>query len=111
MGHGIGKVSDLFAGRTEFFDPFGIGGVASLALVAFAEFVCALAVVLGYKVRWAAMPVIASMTVAVLLFHGDDGFADRELALLYAGSFVTLMLTGGGKFSADELLGKRTVRR
>lgn len=101
MGHGWGKVSDLLAGKTQFADPLGIGAAPSLALAAFAEFFCALAVVVGFKTRWAAVPVVVTMLVAALVFHADDPFGKKELALLYAGAFLALVFTGGGRYALD----------
>lgn len=106
-GHGFGKVQDLFAGKTEFPDPIGLGPVASLALAAFAEFLCSLLVVFGLKTRWTAIPPLINMLVAALIVHASDPFANKELALLYAIAFLTLALTGGGRFSVDAWLGQR----
>ncbi len=105
--HGFGKVSDLIAGKTAFPDPLGIGAAPSLALAAFSEFLCALAVVVGFKTRWAAVPVAVTMLVAALVFHGGDSWESKELALLYASAFLTLVFTGGGRHSVDGMLSKR----
>jgi putative oxidoreductase len=102
MMHGFGKVQDLFAGKAEQFpDPLGIGSVPSIALAAFAEFICALAVAVGFKTRWAAIPVVITMLVAGLIFHsGDDWFA-RELPFVFATAFLALVFTGSGRYSLD----------
>lgn len=107
LGHGFGKVSSLFSGQTGFPDPLGIGPTASLALAAFAEFFCALAVVVGFKTRWAAVPVVITMLVAAFVFHGADPWDKKELAILYALGFLTLVFTGGGPYSLDLRLKKR----
>ena len=106
-GHGLGKVQDLFAGKTGFPDPLGIGSVPSLVLAAFGEFVCALAVAVGFKTRWAAIPVVITMLVAAFIFHAGDGWAKQEFPLLYACGFLALVFTGGGKHSLDHVLEKR----
>ena len=105
--HGLGKAQDLFAGRTDFADPLGIGPVASLALAAFAELLCALAVAVGFKTRWAAVPVVITMLVAIFTVHADDPFSRKEKAVVYAVGFLALALTGGGRYSLDTWLGKR----
>ncbi len=106
-GHGLGKVQDLIAGKTAFPDPLGIGPVPSLALAAFAEFFCALAVAVGFKTRWAAVPVVVTMLVAAFVFHASDGWEKQEFPLLYASAFLALVFTGGGKHSFDAWLKKR----
>jgi putative oxidoreductase len=54
--------------------------------------------------RLAAIPLLITMLVAVLIVHSADAFGNKELALLYAVIYLTLIFTGGGKFSADKLL-------
>jgi len=106
--HGIGKVSDLFAGRAaSFADPIGLGPVPSLALAAFAEFLCALAVMIGFQTRLAAIPIAFTMLVAGFVVHAGDDWRARELALLYAVVFIALALTGGGRYGVDGWLRKQ----
>ena len=107
MGHGFGKVMDLIAGKTGFPDPIGIGSMPSLVLAAFAEFLCALAVVVGFKTRWSAFPVVVTMLVAAFVIHAGDPWPKKEFPLLYATAFLTLMFTGGGRYSVDAWLKKR----
>ena len=106
LSHGAGKMADLFSGKGGFPDPLGIGPTFSLILVGFAEFVCSLFVILGIKTRLSAIPIVISMLVAGLVFHRGDPFGDKELAFLYAASFLTLVLTGGGRFGLDAMIGK-----
>lgn len=107
MGHGFGKVQDLIAGKAGFPDPLGIGSLPSLALAAFGEFFCALAVVVGFKTRWAAIPAAITMLVAAFIFHASDGWEKQEFPLLYASAFLALVFTGAGKHSLDAWLKKR----
>lgn len=111
-GHGLGKVMDLFGGKAaDFPDPIGVGPVASLALAAFAEFLCALLVVFGIKTRWAAIPPVITMLVAVLIIHANDPFDQKEHPLLFAIPFLALAFTGAGRFSVDAWLERRRGRR
>lgn len=106
LGHGYGKVTGLLAGRANFPDPLGLGPVPSLAFAAFAEFGCALLVMIGFKTRWTAIPVVVTMLVAALVHHADDPWGDKEFPLLYASVFLTFVLAGGGRYTLDRLLGK-----
>lgn len=102
--HGIGKLQDLLKGRTDFFDqfdPFGIGGLAMLVFAVAAEFVCSVLVIIGFYARFAIVPMIITMGVAFFVFHADHHIMDKELPLIYLGSFVFLFLTGSGKYSLD----------
>jgi putative oxidoreductase len=102
-GHGFGKVGRLVRGETAFADPIGIGPLPSLILAALAEFVCALLVVVGFRTRLTALPIVVTMLVAGLVQHRDDVWAKKELALLYAVPFLALVFTGGGRFAVDSL--------
>jgi len=101
FGHGLGKVSRVVDGNFQFADPIGIGAAASLVLAAFAEFFCALAVVVGFKTRWAAVPPAIAMLVAAFVHHAADPWGKKEFPLLYAAIFVALILTGAGRYALD----------
>ncbi len=86
----------------QFGDPLGIGPAASLHLSAFAEFICAILIILGLLTRLASIPLIINMAVAALIVHSADDFGTKEMSLLYLGIFLTLFFTGPGKYSADR---------
>lgn len=107
-GHGYGKLMRLFSGEEiKFMDPFGIGPEASLALVVFAEVICAGLITIGLFTRLATTPLIIAMGVAVFVAHGGDEFAKVEKALLYLMTFVALSISGAGNYSIDRLIKKR----
>lgn len=111
VGHGLGKVQRLLEGRTDWADPIGIGPLPSLVLAAFAESVCALAVAVGFKTRWAAVPPLITMLVAAFIAQAGEPFAELEKALLFAAAFLTLICTGGGRYAFDALLSRRRASR
>lgn len=128
LTHGWGKLQMLLAGGAEKFgDPVGLGSTLSLALVTMSEFGCALLVVLGLGTRLAAIPVIASMSVAAFVIHAADPWSmetaanaffggasktwfSKEPALLYLIPFLSLAFTGGGRLSLDGLIAARRNR-
>jgi len=101
LGHGWGKLTSFVERSSSFPDPLGIGSSLSMALATGAEAFCALAVILGFATRWAAVPLMVTMAVAALIIHGDDPWAKKELAVLYFFPFATLFLTGAGRYSLD----------
>lgn len=104
-GHGWGKLLRLFGSEEiRFADPFGIGPVASLALAVFAEVLCAALIAIGLFTRWATIPLIITMLVAVFIAHAGDPFRDLEKGLMFLMVYVTLFLSGPGKYSLDELI-------
>lgn len=112
LPHGWGKLSRLLAGNTAFADPIGIGQLPSLVLATGAELVCTIAVVIGFKTRWAALPVAFTMAVAALVVHADDPFAKQELPLLYLVVFLAIAIAGAGRHSLDARLagGRRKAK-
>jgi putative oxidoreductase len=102
FGHGVGKLQTLFGdGTIAFADPLGLGPALSLALAVFAEFFCALLVVIGAFTRLAVLPVLCTMTVALLIVHGQDAWAQKELAAVYGMAALTVLLAGPGRWSVD----------
>jgi putative oxidoreductase len=105
LTHGIGKFENLFSGEEiKFGDPIGIGKSTSLALTVFAEFFCSILLILGLATRLAVIPLIITMAVAAFVIHATQGFGKQEMALLYLLVFVTLFVTGSGKYSLDRLM-------
>lgn len=107
LSHGYGKLTNLLQGATRFPDPLGVGPVVSLAMVTFAELVCALALTVGLASRLAAVPLVFNFAVALFVVHAGDPMEKRELALLYLVAFATLLLAGPGRLSLDEWLRRR----
>lgn len=103
-GHGWGKLKGFSSMASEFPDPLGIGSTLSLGLATFAEFFCAILLILGLGTRVASLALVANMAVAGLIFHAQDPLAKKELALLYLVCFVVLLFTGAGKASVDAIL-------
>jgi putative oxidoreductase len=102
--HGWMKISMYGAMSQKFPDPFGIGSPASLALSTFAEAVCSSLIVVGLFTRFAALVCIINMTTAFVIAHGAalTGSHSGELAFLYLGVFIALLLAGPGRFSIDS---------
>ncbi len=103
-GHGWGKLTRFSSLADSFPNPLGIGSEATLVLAVLAEAVCCLLLVLGLGTRFAAVLPLATMLVAVFVVHAGDPWAKRELALLYAFPFLTLLLAGGGRFALEQVV-------
>ncbi|MDB5210547.1 MAG: DoxX family protein, partial [Sediminibacterium sp.] len=72
----------------------------------FAEFVCSIFVVLGLLTRFACVPVIIGMSVALFQAHGGDITGKGQAATLFLLTFFSLLFTGPGKYSLDAALYK-----
>ena len=101
--HGWPKLVHFADKMDSFADPIGMGPMVSLALITLAETVCAALVMLGLWTRLTTVPVIIGMAVVAFVVKDGQGFAERELALVYLGAFFTIFLAGSSRFSLDRL--------
>lgn len=101
--HGIPKLMRYFGDEPiQFSNPIGIGSGPSHFLVMFAEVFCAALVLIGFKTRWATIPVVIAMLVAALIHHAADPIGAKEKNLLFAAIFISIFLLGPGKYSLDR---------
>jgi len=111
LTHGLAKLSVVLSGaEIQFGDPIGLGVKLSFYLAVFAEVLCSVLLIIGLATRFALIPLIITMAVAVFVVHPPDGFKGMELPGLYLMVFVFLMFAGPGRFSIDSLI-SRTNRR
>lgn len=104
FSHGWGKMLKVFDGDFGFADVLGMGPTVSLLLAVFAEVICSAFLALGWYTRFALIPLIITMLVAVFIIHADDPFSKQEFGLLYLIPYFALFLTGPGKYSLDAKL-------
>lgn len=109
--HGMAKLLAFPELSQSFPDPLGIGSTFSLVLILCAEVGCSVLLLLGLMTRLATLPLLFGMLMAFFVIHGADPFAARELPLLYIGMYVVLLWTGGGKYSLDEIIRQKFIRR
>lgn len=106
LTHGLPKFQMLFApgGDIQFLGVMGMSPEISLALAVFAEVVCSILILIGLGTRWATIPLITTMLIAILVIHGNDPFSNQELGLLYLILYLPLLILGSGKYSLDQVI-------
>lgn len=104
--HGYDKLVNFAAYRKDFINFLGTGNTVSLALTVFAEFFCAGLVLIGLFTRFAAIPPLIAMCVALFKAHKGLVFGEGEHAALYVVGFLVILILGPGKISADGAMGK-----
>jgi putative oxidoreductase len=102
--HGYPKIQKFDYLVSVFPDPFGIGSTASLCLVIFAEVFCSVLLITGTVVRLASLPLIITMFVASFIIHAEDPISKIELPLMYLTIYVTLFISGPGKWAFQPQL-------
>jgi|GraSoiStandDraft_43_1057313.scaffolds.fasta_scaffold263402_1 putative oxidoreductase len=103
--HGFDKLMNFSRLSTRFADPLHVGSKASLVLVILAEVVCSLLVVVGLGTRVAAAIVVIDLGVAFAVVHHFRlvGQGNGEMAFMYIGGFLALIIAGAGRWSIDAL--------
>lgn len=110
LTHGFPKLLRLFGDEPiKFMDFLGIGSVASLSLAVFAEFLCSILLIIGFKTRFVVIPLIITMCTAAFIAHASDPFGKKELPLLYLIVFLGILIFGGGKFSIDGFTNRKSI--
>lgn len=107
--HGWGKLMNFSMYAEKFADPLGLGKTPSLVLITFAELACAALIALGLFTRLSALILGIGMAVAFWFAHGAklSGPGNGEVAFLYLGACLALLLAGAGKFSVDAKIGAK----
>lgn len=117
MPHGAQKLFGLFGGyglegTGKFMDSLGLHpGLLMATLAGSAEFFGGLALVLGLLTRPAAAVTAFTMIVAIFSVHFKNGFFlmnnGYEYGFVLLVACVSLLVSGGGKFSIDAVLSKQ----
>ena len=100
--HGVPKVKNLMSDNIQFVNIFGMGEAISLILATLAEVVLPILIIIGYKTRIAAIPIVLVMIVAAFVYHGNDPISVKEKPLIFLFGFLTIAIAGAGKFSIDK---------
>lgn len=106
VNHGYGKLIHFADMKNSFVNLFGIGQTLTLALVVFAEFFCAIFVMIGLFTRFTVIPLIITMGYAFFSAHNSDIFGKGELASIYLAGFFAILLCGPGRVSVDGVINK-----
>ena len=112
LGHifllaGINKISG-YEGTAGYMEAMGVPGEL-LPLVIILEIVGGLALIIGFKTRWAALALAGFTAVAAVLFHAD--FSDQMQMILFmknwaiTGGLLMVYVYGAGELSLDRKLG------
>jgi|SRR5688500_17242852 len=108
--HGWSKLQRLNTNPGDFYNFLGLSAEFSLLLIVIAELFCSILLILGIGTRLILIPLMIGMLVIVLMVHGSDPMSEKEHALLFLVPYVTLFITGPGKYSLDFLLfGKKLL--
>jgi putative oxidoreductase len=90
----------------------GAAGDAFMIFAGILEFGLGILVMIGFGTRWSAFLLSGTMAVAYWIAHGTQAFLPvqnkGELAVLYCFVYLYLFFAGGGEWSVDNLLKRKT---
>jgi putative oxidoreductase len=106
--HGLGKAKDFSGTLAMFQEKMGIPKPLAVCAI-IAEAVCSVLLVVGLAARPALIFLGTTMAYAFFKVHqavliAPPDVRTGELAFIYLGGFVALLLTGPGRFSVDARL-------
>jgi putative oxidoreductase len=101
--HGVGKMTSFNSTAANFPDPLHLGHSVSLGLAVFAEVIAAALLAIGLFTRAAAAVLAFEMAVAFVMVHQMEfsGKMPGEMAFMFFGVYLALLITGPGRFSLD----------
>ena len=112
IAHGLPKFGFMGGGGLEGTAAW-LGGMGiplpmlNAVLVASAETVGGLMLIVGFMTRFAAATQVIAMLVAIFMVHWSNGFTANggyQWALLMAAAAFTLMMDGAGRHSVDRMM-------
>lgn len=108
--HGYEKLNDIENFADAFVRPLHLPFPIFLSYIAaFSEIAGSWMLITGLGVRFGALAIFGTMTIAIYHAIMTSGFNIYLLELLglYWGGALCLLLNGGGMFSVDELIVRR----
>jgi len=106
INHGYSKLVKFDALKDKFMNFLHLGSTVSLALVIFAEFFCAIFLILGLFTRLACIPILIAMGVVVFVASHGHIFTEGERGAIYFAATVVILLCGPGRISVDGMIRK-----
>jgi putative oxidoreductase len=105
--HGYEKLFHFNDMQQRFPDPLKLGQTFSLVLALMADSICSILVLSGSFTRIASGYIVINLLV-ISIFVWKFSFATMhaEIALLYLGGYLTIMIAGPGKYSLGNCLFK-----
>ena len=102
--HNIGKMQMYNEIVNTYPALFHMSSAATFTVVGIVEALLAVSLIIGFRVRTCAAVMAAGMLVWIILTYPGSGFTATELQFVYMGTYVALIISGGGIFSLDSAI-------
>ena len=100
--HGLPELLNFSEQLQLIEDPFHLGATLTLSLAIFAEVVCPLLILAGVLVRWACLPILAVLLIALLVVHPEWSLFEAQFGWLLLIIFSTLLISGPGRLVPSQ---------
>lgn len=110
--HGLVKLTHFSQFASHFPDPLHLGPVPTLLFAALSDAVCSLLIAVGLFTRFAAAIIVINTAAAFTFVHHMklSGPGNGELALLFLGPALVLVISGAGRYSIDANIWRKRGR-
>jgi putative oxidoreductase len=89
----------------EFYPSIlGLEPATVLSMVGVIEAIAGVMLTIGLLTRYCAALMAIMMFAAAFLFFPHQGFAEGELKFVYTGIYLSLVISGGGRYSLDTII-------
>lgn len=93
------KMKEFEGFLAQFSFPFPI---ASAVVSVYAQLIAGLMILVGWKIRWAAILMIINFLVAIFMVHRTQTFEQMTPALAMLFSSLLFLFYGAGKYGVDK---------
>ncbi len=80
---------------------------ATFVIFTFAEALFAVMIIVGYGTRFGAFIMSLGMFVEIFIIYPSLGWLGVERQILYIGMYVTLVISGSGRYGLEEQLARK----
>lgn len=93
---------------SEFLHAFGFPFPLVSAIVSvYAQFLCGLLFIIGWKIRWAGIVMVINFVIAIFAVHLEDAYPSIFPAISMLAGSLFLILYGQGWFTLDAYLAQK----
>ena len=104
--HMVGKLQDYDNVVLDFYSLLSMSQATSFALTIIFEGLFAVMIIMGVGTRLAAlmMCVVSAIALGEALVVSELSDASSKLQFIYFGIYLTLLISGGGKYALSEII-------
>ena len=99
--HGLPKLLNYSEELLRIEDPLHLGANVTLSLAIVAEVLCPLLIVAGVLVRFACLPILMVLLIALLVVHPQWSLAEGQFGWLLLILFTTVFIAGPGRLALN----------